>query len=213
VNFGHYFLNHKNPFMKKLSLTIAAVVLCSATLFAQISIGAKAGLNLANVSGDDVDDTDMRIGFHLGGYANIAFSEALSLQPELLYNSVGAKTTGEGITGDDEDVTFKLNYISIPVSLMYSFGAFSVHAGPQLSFLASAKTASDDDALDGNDIKDGYKSTDLGFNLGIGGNFGKLNATARYSMGLSSIDDSGFDADVKNSVIQLSLGYKLFGGE
>ncbi|MCD9018356.1 porin family protein [Parachryseolinea silvisoli] len=198
--------------MKKLFLTVAAVALCTATLFAQISIGAKAGVNLANVNGDDVDEADMRIGFHVGGYLNVAFSDALSLQPELLFNSVGYKTSEE-IAGDDYDVTTNLNYLSIPVNLMYSFGAFNVHAGPQLGLLMSAKLKSSDvDELDGEDVKDFYKSSDLGFNVGIGGNFGKLNATARYTLGLSNIADDD-DADVKNGVIQISLGYKIFGGD
>jgi hypothetical protein len=196
--------------MKKLFLTVAAVALCTATLFAQISVGAKAGVNLANVNGD-VDNTDMKVGFHVGGYVNVAFSDALSLQPELLFNSVGYKyTTVSGV--DEADVTSNLNYISIPVSLMYSFGPANIHVGPQIGFLMSAKTKSDVDELDGEDIKDGLKSTDLGFNVGAGVNFGKLNVTARYTIGLSNIVDED-DVDVKNGVIQLSLGYKLFGGE
>jgi hypothetical protein len=196
--------------MKKLFLTVAAVAICTATLFAQISVGAKAGVNLANVNGD-IDDTDMRIGFHVGGYVNVAFSDALSLQPELLFNSVGFKQTySTGI--DDVDVSSNLNYISIPVSLMYAFGPVNVHAGPQIGFLMSAKTKSDVDELDGEDIKDNLKSTDLGFNVGAGVAFGKLNVTARYTIGLSNVSDND-DIDVKNGVIQVSLGYKLFGGE
>src|SRR6187549_3858330 len=114
--------------MKKLFLTVAAVAICTATLFAQISVGAKAGVNLANVNGD-VDNTDMKVGFHVGGYVNVAFSDALSLQPELLFNSVGYKyTVSNGF--DEADVTSNLNYISIPVSLMYSFGPVNLHAGP-----------------------------------------------------------------------------------
>ena len=199
--------------MKKLFLTVAAVAICTATLFAQISVGAKAGVNLANVIGD-VDNTDMKVGFHVGGYVNVAFSDALSLQPELLFNSVGYKyTVSNGF--DEADVTSNLNYISIPVSLMYSFGPVNLHAGPQLGFLMSAKTKSDFDGFDDQDLKDDLKSTDLGFNVGAGVKFGNLNVTARYTIGLSNIadGDDADDIDVKNGVIQLSLGYKLFGGE
>ena len=199
--------------MKKLFLTVAAVAICTATLFAQISVGAKAGVNLANVNGD-VDNTDMKVGFHVGGYVNVAFSDALSLQPELLFNSVGYKyTVSNGF--DEADVTSNLNYISIPVSLMYSIGPVDLHAGPQLGFLMSAKTKSDFDGFDDQDLKDDLKSTDLGFNVGAGVKFGNLNVTARYTIGLSNIadGDDADDIDVKNGVIQLSLGYKLFGGE
>lgn len=196
--------------MKKLFFTVAAVAFSTATLFAQLSIGAKAGVNLSNVNGD-VDNTDMKVGFHVGGYVNVAFSDALSLQPELLFNSIGYKYTDmDGI--DEVDVTSSLNYLSIPVSLMYSFGPVNVHAGPQLGFLLSAKEKYDIDGADDEDIKDLFKSTDVGFNVGAGVKFSKLNVTARYTVGLSNIADDD-DFDVKNGVIQLSLGYTLFGGE
>jgi hypothetical protein len=193
--------------MKRIFLTVSMCALFAAGAIAQgMSGGLKAGLNLANFSGDDVEGTDMRIAYHVGGYLNIGFSDALSLQPELLWNSVGTKMS----EGDFEMVS-KMNYISIPVSLIYSFGNFNVQAGPQFSFLASAKgkMSDGDDSIEA-DIKDIYKSTDLGVNLGLGASFGKIHASARYFLGLTDIPEEG-DGSVKNSNIQLSLGYKLFG--
>lgn len=183
------------------------VALLATGAFAQgISGGVKAGLNLANVKGDDVEDTDMRIAFHFGGFLNFGLSDALSVQPELLYNSVGAK-----MSDDDGDFVYKLNYISIPVNLIYSFGNFNIQAGPQFGFLASAKgKATYDGESEEVDMKDFYKSTDIGVNIGLGAAFGKAHVSARYGIGLANIADFE-EADVKNSVIQLSLGYKLFG--
>jgi hypothetical protein len=193
--------------MKKIFLAISMIALFAAGAHAQgISGGVKGGLNLANLNGDDVSDTDMKIAYHIGGYANIAFSEALSLQPELLFNAVGAKMSEDGY-----EMKYNLNYISIPVMLIYSFGNVNIQAGPQLGLLASAKGKVEYDGDSGEtDIKELFKSTDVGFNLGLGANFGKINAAARYCIGLSNIADSD-DADVKNGVIQLSLGVKLFG--
>jgi hypothetical protein len=193
--------------MKKIFLAISMVALFAAGASAQsISGGAKAGVNLANLNGDDVEDTDMKIGYHIGGYVNIGISEALSVQPELLFNSVGAKASEDGYDG-----TYNFNYISVPIMLMYSFGNVNIQAGPQIGLLTSAKLK-----VEGNgeseeiDYKDFLKSSDFGFNIGLGANFGKVNAAARYCIGLSNIAD-GDDADVKNGVIQLSLGVKLFG--
>jgi hypothetical protein len=180
--------------MKKLVLTVFALGVFSFYASAQLSGGLKAGLNLADVGGDA--EGDIRPSFHAGAYVNFAFSEQLSLQPELLYNSVGAK---------EDDDALKLDYISIPVMVLYSFGNFNVQAGPQIGFLASAK-------IEDEDIKDFYKSTDFGFNVGVGANFNKLNASVRYSIGLSNVVDSD-DFDATNNVIQLSVGYRLFGGE
>lgn len=193
--------------MKRIFLSVAMVTLLAAGAFAQgISGGLKGGLNLANAIGKDAKDADMkmRIAYHFGGYVNIGFSETLSLQPELLYNSVGAKM--------DEDVALHMNYISVPLNLQYSFGNFNIHAGPQFGFLMSAKAKADVDGQSAEvDMKDFFKSTDLGVNLGLGANFGKLNASARYTMGISKVWDTEEDVDAKNGVIQLSLGYKLFG--
>jgi hypothetical protein len=97
--------------------------------------------------------------------------------------------------------------------LIYSFGNFNIQAGPQLSFLASAKYKYDFDGDSGTeDIKEFFKGTDFGANLGVGANFGKVNASVRYSIGLANIADSD-EGELKNNVIQLSLGYTLFGGE
>ncbi|HEX5172207.1 MAG TPA: porin family protein [Cyclobacteriaceae bacterium] len=193
--------------MKKIFLAISMVALFAAGALAQgISGGLKGGLNLANLNGDDVSNTDMKIAYHIGGYVNVAFSEALSVQPELLFNSVGAKASEDGYDGK-----YNINYISVPVMLIYSFGNFNIQAGPQVGFLMSAKLkvegGGDSQEID---YKDYLKSTDFGFNLGLGANFGKLNAAARYCIGLSNIADDD-NADVKNGVIQLSLGVKLFG--
>jgi hypothetical protein len=199
--------------MKKLVLSLAIVAAAFSYASAQgISGGVKAGLNLANLGGDDVEDVDIRPSFHVGGYVNIGFTEKLSLQPELLFNSVGAKSSYED-SGFKVEETLKLSYISVPVNLVYSFGAINIHAGPQFGFLMSAKSEVEvDGESDEEDVKDSFKGLDLGFGVGLGANFGKFNASARYTLGLSNIVDAD-DADVKNNVIQLSVGYRLFGGE
>ena len=78
--------------MKRIFLTVSLCALFAAGAFAQgMSGGLKAGLNLSNFAGDDVDGTDMRIAYHVGGFVNFGLTDALSLKPELLYNSIGAK--------------------------------------------------------------------------------------------------------------------------
>lgn len=194
--------------MKKIFLTVSLCALFAAGAFAQgMSGGVKAGLNLANFSGDDVGDTDMRIAYHIGGFLNFGLSSELSFQPELLYNSVGAQLS-EG----DEKLVYKMNYVSVPLNLIYSFGALNVQVGPQVSFLASAKGkySSGDESAEV-DIKEAFKGLDLGLNIGLGASFGKLQASARYCLGLTDIPDSDGDVALKNNAIQLSLGYKLFG--
>jgi hypothetical protein len=190
--------------MKKLFFTLSLVSLVATGVFAQgISGGLKAGVNFANqkydISGFSAS-ADARTGFHVGGYLNVAFSEKLSLQPELLYNSLGAKIL---------DTDFKTDYVSIPVLIKYNPAPiFNIHIGPQFGFLMSAKQ-------DDEDVKDSMKGLDLGLALGAGVDLPMgLGISARYVMGLSNISDDAADSDgkVTNTALQLSLSYRLFGG-
>ena len=177
--------------MKKVLLTVFAALMVFAAS-AQFKGGVKAGANLANLGGD-VEGTDMLFGFHVGLYGQFGLSDALSLQPEVLYYGAGAKV------GDDD---YKLSYLAIPVMFKYQLGdMFNVQAGPQLGLLLST---------DPSELKDGLKGTDFGLNLGLGATFSKFSVDARYSLGLSNINDAD-DGDIKNNVIQISLGYQLFG--
>lgn len=205
--------------MKKTLFTLIIIGLAGVSAFAQLNGGLKAGLNIANFSGDDADGADPIVGFHIGGYLVFDLTDAITLQPELLYNVAGAKYSESGTDPDlgsyTLDITQKLNYISVPIMFGYKLGdKFSIQVGPQISFLASAKAEFDlkSDLLDFSDSEDNkseYKGTDFGLNFGLGANFGKFNASARYSLGLSEIPDA--EANVKNNVIQFSIGYKLFG--
>ncbi len=190
--------------MKNLLLSTLALFLFGNVAFSQISGGLKAGANFASTKFEVQGESEKYSGtnFHAGVYVNVALSEALSLQPELLYNSLKVDTDGEDLTS---------NYLSIPVMLVYGFmdNKINVQAGPQLGLLLSTDPSEFKD-------NDGFTATDFTFNLGAGVNLGKFNATLRYGIGLANITGdglSGLDATIKNNNLQLSVGYRLFGGE
>jgi hypothetical protein len=187
--------------MKKHVLMLAlAISFCTTVLMAQgISGGFKAGLNFANQTfSSDVASLspDGRTSWHAGFFATIKMG-TLGLQPEVLYNSVGAEFDGS---------VRKIDYVSIPVMVRINFAKIvNIHAGPQFGLLLSAK---DEDI----DIKDELKSTDLGIGVGIGLDIPMgLTASLRYTFGISDINDLSGDGSLKNNVMQVSLGYKLFG--
>jgi opacity protein-like surface antigen len=184
--------------MKKLLLVAAFFFAVSVTAQAQeMGFGIKGGLNFASLSGDDVDDLDSRTGFHLGLLAEFGLTESFSIQPEVLYSAQGAK---EG------DIKWKLDYLTIPVmAKYYATEGFSIEAGPYIGFNTTSEWDFDGETMD---LKDDTESTDFGLGLGLGYELpmGVL-FQARYSMGLSDIASDG---DIKNSVFQLSVGYKLF---
>lgn len=202
--------------MKKiLCLTFAALGFVFTSQAQEVQFGAKAGVNFADLNGDNTSDSDeMRTSFHVGGIAEIKFSEKFSLQPELMFSSQGYKMdfTFDGMQdiapdGTKGNLTSRLNYINLPVmAKYYIIKGLSLEAGPQLGFLVSAKDEIEfpDNSLEF-DVKDDYKKLDFGLNFGLGYKLDNgVFFNGRYNMGLTEIVDYG---DVKNGVFQLSAGF------
>tara|TARA_R110002049_G_scaffold993_3_gene7137 strand:- start:15824 stop:16480 length:657 start_codon:yes stop_codon:yes gene_type:complete len=215
--------------MKKVYLTTLLILSMVCTINAQeIKIGAKTGLNLASITGDDVD-VSMRPSFHIGGMAEIPVSAEFYVQPELLFSSQGYKVK-------DNDAVGILNYIALPViGKYYVTDKLSIEAGPQIGYLLSANIKTDDSPAPntggGNvetaakasntkassastassaqkqDIKEYFKSIDLAFGIGAGYKLDNgINLSARYNLGVSNISEDSSES-IKNSVFMLSVGY------
>lgn len=191
----------------------------------EVEFGVKGGVNIANFTGDETDDLESKIGFHIGGFAEIKISEKFSVQPELLFSTQGTKMEEKySEDGFDYDVSAKINtsYINIPImAKLYVTEGFSLEAGPQIGFLMSAKTKAEATVSAGGitqsgseevDVKDQFNTVDFGLNFGLGYKFTEnLSAGARYNLGLSDINKEveGEAISVKNSVIQVSIGYSF----
>lgn len=189
--------------MKRIILAAIAVMVFGFANAQKTRFGVKGGLNLTTFAGGNYWDAKSLVGFQVGGFAEIKVIERLSIQPEVLFSTQGAKL-------DDLDIDSKLNYINIPVlAKFYVTKQFTVEAGPQIGFLVSAKN-------DGHDAKDGFKSVDTGFNFGAGYNFTEnVSVGLRYTVGLSNIGDYNAETweelydSPKNSVLALTLAYKF----
>lgn len=191
--------------MKKITLSIIAVLAFGFTNAQEVKFGVKGGINFADFGGDDIGDNSSKIGFLVGGFAEIKLSEKFAIQPELLFSTQGTKFKTDG-----DDLKFNLSYINLPVmAKFYVVDKFSLEAGPQIGFLVGAKAkAGDEDE----DIKDSFKSIDFGVNFGAGYDFTEnLSAGVRYNLGLANILDTedGDDSEIKNSVFSIAVGYKF----
>ncbi|MBU8933540.1 MAG: PorT family protein [candidate division Zixibacteria bacterium] len=205
--------------MKTLFLTLGLIAMLALGAAAQdeattgiVGKGIKAGINMANITGDDVDDLDMKLGFGFGGFLVYAVSPQLVIQPEVLYMMKGAQFDDE----DGETWKIKVDYLEIPVLVKFKFpteGNFKpcLFAGPALGILMSAK-------VEDEDIKDDLKSIDFG--LAFGGGFGlvmgegMLTFDARYTLGMSNVNDWDVEEgetlpDNKNANISIMLGYSF----
>lgn len=195
--------------MKKVMIAAIAVVGFSVTGLAQqqVKFGPKAGVNLATLSGND--DSEMKIGFHVGAVAEIKFNDKFSLQPEVLYSAQGAQSK------ENTDIKTNNDYINIPIMAKYYFvEGFSLELGPQVGFLMKSEVKGENASMD---TKDFYKSVDFGVGVGLAYDLPQgFFVNARYNLGLSKINED-FDAgpitieteDIKNNVIQIGIGYKF----
>ena len=210
--------------MKKIILSVAAMLTFGFVNAQEVDFGVKAGVNIASITGD-IEDAEAKIGFHIGGFAEIKISEKFSVQPELLFSTQGAKGeekySENGFTYDYSE-KINLSYITIPVmAKLYVAEGFSLEAGPQIGFLMSAKNKVEGSTTSGGiviseseevDIKDQANTVDFGLNFGLGYKFTEnLSAGARYNLGLSDINKEvdGYAGSIKNSVIQVSIGYSF----
>lgn len=188
--------------MKKVILTVAAVFAFGFANAQETKFGVKAGLNMSNFTGD-VEENSAKIGFQVGGFAEIKVSDKFAIQPELLYSLQGAKFDFDGT-----DVNYNVSYVNIPVmAKFFASEKFSLEAGPQLGILASAKATDGEESID---IKDEFESIDFSFNFGAGYDISEnINLGLRYTLGLSNIAKDSEELKINNSNIALAIGYKF----
>jgi len=195
--------------MKKTAVVLGLVILtigAQAAMCGKASVGITGGINIATVRGDDVEDVDSRTAGFFGGFVEYPFTPVVSIQPEFLYTMKGASDTYNGYK-----VTVKLNYVEIPVLLRVNIPTESnvkpfLVAGPGIGFKVSSKSEVNSHEEDIEDVK----GTDFGFIFGGGIGFPvgsyMMSVAARYELGLTSVDDSEYEEDVKNGVISIGAG-------
>lgn len=174
--------------MKKIILSAIAVMAFGFANAQDIKFGVKGGLSNTNFGGD-VEGTDAKTSFYIGGLVDFSVSEKFHIQPELLYSNEGA----------DDDLG--VSYLRLPVMAKYYVAeGFSLQAGPELAF----KIGTEEDEVD-----EAIKSLDFG--LGFGAGYELTNGLffdARYNLGLANISE--FDGgEIKNTGFQIGLGYRF----
>ncbi len=172
--------------IKKRFLLLAALAMFFqiGAAVGQTTFGAKAGLNLSNLSIEDADDSNLLPGFHAGLFANLPLGGAFSVQPELVYTQKGSKW--ESGVGDSE-VKLNLGYLELPVNLVYNLAPdFDFQLGPYIGYLLSSKLDSDFDIdLD----KDQFNPLDFGLQGGLRFFLKPVYLGFTYKYGLSQVAD------------------------
>jgi hypothetical protein len=182
--------------MKKSFFAVAFLCLFFNDTSAQfLQVGFKGGVNFSNFGDGTIEGVAFKniSSYHFGLITELKLLENFAIQPELLYSSQGAELKGLG-----EEFTNELGYITLPILIKFYVvsNKLSIEAGPQAAVLISEKNVVNfEDA----------KTFELGFASGLSYKITKnIFVSGRYIAGLT---DAKKDREIKNSVIQLSVGF------
>lgn len=190
--------------MKKI-LLMAVVMLASVASYAQQAVGTftlqpKIGMNVASLT--KCDGCDPRIGLAAGVEAEYQATDIFSVSAGLIYSMQGNKAKEDGVT-----LTTKLDYINIPIlANVYVTKGLAVKLGVQPAFNVSdkQKLSGGKASVEAEDF--GAESFDFSIPVGLSYEYSNVVFDARYNFGVTNIADGG---DSKNSVFQITLGYKF----
>ncbi|PWT70324.1 MAG: hypothetical protein C5B59_20825 [Bacteroidetes bacterium] len=168
-------------------------------------LGIKGGANITKINGQSFDQS-FKLGYSLGGFAELNFTKEWGIQPELLWNQSKTTTSNDfnqiyyGIYS--QDIT--LNYLSIPILLTYRpVPMLSLQLGPQFGYLISEPSAL------GSNITNAFKNGDFSILGGAQLNLGAFRAGARYFIGLNNINNIDNKDTWKNQGFQLYIGIRI----
>lgn len=191
--------------MKKLFLAVVAMMVSAATFAqneaGQITIQPKVGVNIANIT--DAVGADPRIGLAAGAEFEYGLTDNIGLSAGVLYSMQGAKASEESV-----DYTLKLDYLNVPIlANFYVSKGLALKLGVQPGFKLSSKVKGEASGVTAElEVEDGVKSIDLSIPVGLSYQYQNIVFDARYNWGVTKIID---DADSKNSVFQITVGYKF----
>jgi len=198
--------------MKKI-VVIAALVLSTLGVSAQHAVGSftiqpKVGLNIADITNGD--GSDFRVGAVFGAEFEYQATDLIGVSFGALYSMQGAKASGDvDIDGysANADATLKMDYINVPIlANFYVAKNFAFKVGVQPGFNIKHKMGVKAGGVSADVDVPGAKSIDFSIPLGMSYEYNNFVVDARYNIGLT---DWAKDADSKNSVIQITLGYKF----
>ncbi len=214
-------------------ILISLMTMTSFNVMAQLKIGGRVGVNIANVAVSNIEDisTNSITGFSIAGVLDIPVAGNFSIQPEIVFIQKGFNQEetfeifGETFTVKADQI---VNHIDVPILAKYAFvnsETLVVYAavGPVLGYAISGKykveSNGEKETMDINFDDDGLNRFDFGASFGAGAGFGvgpgHIIVDLRYVMGFSNLIKDPVDNEkVNNTGFGASVGYVVpIGGE
>lgn len=201
-------------------ITLLLVTITSHAQQEYFEYGFKGGLNLSNISGDEVSNYETRTSMNIGGYGLYKVLPKLGIQAELLYSEQGfsERFDSEEVDIDEIKSLTRMQYINLPVLVSYNLiEQLWIEGGVQVGYLVNAEEEEETRFIDGSgqlisgtetiDQTSRYESLELGL---LGGLRYKLSQNfmiqARYEKSVNDIDKE-LAGDQFNEVWSFSVGF------
>jgi Outer membrane protein beta-barrel domain len=197
----------KQKFINRKTILLFITLFSLSSLFAQrVTPGIRAGANLSNWNingGGDAQPVSFTTP-DFGIFTNITISKAFSIEPGVSYTTMGAALKYENV----DKVTYKLNYIQLPILARYSLpNGLSFSGGLQPGFLLKANGK--DKFGDKSSVKNSFTNTDFSIVTGVQYNFPfGIGVGAKYIAGLNNIFKID-DVEIRNYSFGLQLSYQF----
>jgi hypothetical protein len=207
--------------MKKLLLFFALFIFAAQLSYGQFALGLRLGYN-GNKLTTDIENikSSFNSGFHVGIWSH--FGKRLYFAPELNYTFSGTVFTDEGnLSTSGWKQKIKVGSLDVPLLLGFKIIhsdliTWRIELGPVASFVVNDKIE-DLNTITGPIESADIKQANWFIMAGTGINVLFLSLDVRYQFGLNqmiqdvSVDNVTYAFDTKNSMILVSLGFKLFG--
>ncbi|WP_131535851.1 porin family protein [Pedobacter nototheniae] len=194
--------------MKSIYITLACLFLgfyASAQVLPTFQLGVKAGANFSKFDTENTFSSDNRTGFYGGLWARVG-AAGVYFQPELYVS--GKKTNLVDASGQVNSVRF--TSLDVPLLIGTKFGAAGIglrlNTGPMFSLILDDKQSFSQAA--GNVFKADFKDQAVSWQFGAGLDIKKLSFDARYELGLSKVNKSGYPG-TKLNLFTIGLGYRI----
>ncbi|KLT66554.1 porin family protein [Pedobacter sp. BMA] len=196
--------------MKLLSLTAAFLLFgfaASAQVLPSFQFGLKAGANFSKFDSENTFSSENRAGFYGGVWARIG-AAGVHFQPELYVSGKKANLVSDA-TGQVNRVNF--TSLDVPLLIGTKIGALGLgvrlNTGPMFSLILDENQSLKDAA--GSVFRADFKNQALAWQFGAALDIKKLSIDARYELGLSKINKSGYPG-TKLNLFTVGLGYRIF---
>lgn len=182
---------------------------------AQLTIGAKAGLNYVNVTNSAGINAGSRSGYMIGAFLSPKPKKLIGFRTEVLLSRQGYDYKTGSSSGN-----VNLDYLLLPQLVTFNISKrFEIHAGGQIAFLLNTGVDSTGGGSN-NSLFDYFNRFDYGLAGGVQvAPFGGLFIGARMNISLHNLNKEpplgspspGFIPKelIKNNVVQLYAGWRF----